>query len=63
MSTHNVFMHAEIRILFKKKRKKKDVLGFNDTSNLVSHLCRLPEKGRREIVEEMKESDRAERGK
>ena len=25
-------------------------------------LCRLPEKGRKEIVEEMKEKDREERG-
>ena len=41
------------------------VLGFNDTSSLVDHFCRLPEKGRREIeelVEEMKETDRGERG-
>ena len=41
------------------------VLGFNDTSTLVI-LCRLPEKGRREIeekIEEMKERDRGERGK
>ena len=33
------------------------VLGFNDTSTLMGHLCRLPEKGRKEteeIVEEMK---------
>ena len=38
-------------------------LGFKDTSTLVSHLCCLPEKGRRpleEIVEEMKERDRGE---
>ena len=37
------------------------VLEFNDTSI----LCRLPEKGRKEIeekVEEMKERDREERG-
>ena len=34
------------------------MLGFNDTSTLVVILCRLPEKGRKEIeeiVEEMKE--------
>ena len=33
--------------------------------NLVGHLCRLPEKGRKEveeIVEEMKERNREERG-
>ena len=41
------------------------MLGFNDTSILVGHLCRLPEKGRKKtekIVEEMKEWDREERG-
>ena len=41
------------------------VLGFNDTSPLRVILCRLPEKGRKEIeerVEEMKERDREERG-
>ena len=41
------------------------MLGFNDTSTLVGHFCRLPEKGRKEIeeiVEEMKERDREERG-
>ena len=37
------------------------VLGFNDTSTLVGHFVSLPEKGRREIVEEMKERDRGER--
>ena len=40
-------------------------LGFNDTSTLEVILCRLPEKGRKEIeerVEEMKERDREERG-
>ena len=40
------------------------VLGFNDTSALVI-LCRLPEKGWKEIeeiAEEMKERDREERG-
>ena len=39
-------------------------LGFNDTSNLVIILCRLPEKGRREIeeiVEKMRERDRGKR--
>ena len=30
------------------------VLGFNDTSTLVVILCHLPEKGRKEIVEEIK---------
>ena len=42
------------------------VLGFNDTSTLVGHLCRLPEKGRKvieEIVEEIKERDREERNR
>ena len=37
------------------------MLGFNDTSTLEGHLCRLPEKGRKvieEIVEEIKERDR-----
>ena len=41
------------------------VLGFNDTSTLVGHLCCLPEKGRKEIqeiLEETKVKDRAERG-
>ena len=41
------------------------VLGFNDTSTLVGYFCRLPEKGRNEteeLVEEMKERDREERG-
>ena len=40
------------------------MLGFNDTSALLGHLCRLTEKGRREIeeiVEEMK--DRGDEGK
>ena len=42
------------------------LLEFNDTSTLVGHWCRLPEKGRKEIeeiVEGMKERDREERGK
>ena len=42
------------------------VLGFKDTSTLVGHFVSLPEKGRREIeetVKEMKEMDRGERGK
>ena len=41
------------------------VLGFNDTSALWFILCCLPGKGRKEIeeiVEEMKERDREERG-
>ena len=41
------------------------VLGFNDMSILVGHfviLCHLLEKERKEIVEEMKEKDREERG-
>ena len=41
------------------------MLGFNDISTPGGHLCRLPRKGRKEIekiVEEMKESDREERG-
>ena len=41
------------------------VLGFNDTSTLWVILCRLPEIGRKEIaemVEEIKERDREERG-
>ena len=45
---------------------KRFVLGFNDKSTLWVILCRLPEKGRREIeemVEEIKERDREERGK
>ena len=36
------------------------VLGFNDTSMWVI-LCHLPEKGRKEIQEEMKERDKGER--
>ena len=36
------------------------VLGFDDTSTLVGHLCSLPEKGRKETVDEMKERDREE---
>ena len=42
------------------------MLGFNDTSILVGHFCRLPEKWRKEIEEigeEMKERDREERRK
>ena len=42
------------------------VFGFNDTSTFLGHLRRPPEKGRKEteeIVEEMKERDRGERGK
>ena len=41
------------------------MLGFNNTSTLVGHFCCLPEKGRKEIgeiVEEMKEKSREERG-
>ena len=41
------------------------VMGFNNMSTLVGHLCRLPEKGRKEIeeiVEKMKERDSEERG-
>ena len=42
------------------------MLGFNDTTILMwVILCRLPEKGRKEIeevVEEMKNRDREERG-
>ena len=41
------------------------VLGFNDTPTLVGRFCHLPEKGRKEIeeiVEEMKERNREERG-
>ena len=41
------------------------MLGFNDMSTLVVILCHLPEKGRKEIeeiVEEMKERGREERG-
>ena len=38
------------------------MLGFNDTSTIVVIMCRLPEKGRKEIVEEMKERDREDRG-
>ena len=37
-------------------------LGFNDTSTLVGYFVSSPEKGRKEIVEEMKERDREERG-
>ena len=41
------------------------VLGLNDTSTLVGYFVSLPEKGRREIeeiVDEMKKTDRKERG-
>ena len=41
------------------------MLGFNDMSTLMGLLCHLPEKGRKEIdeiVEEMKERNREERG-
>ena len=41
------------------------MLGFNDMSTLVGHLCLIPEKGRKEIeetVEEMKERNTEERG-
>ena len=38
------------------------MLGFNDMSTLVGHFVLFPEKGRKEIVEEMKETDREERG-
>ena len=40
------------------------VLGFNDTSTLVSHFMSSPDKGKKEmegIVMEMKEGDREER--
>ena len=37
------------------------VLGFNVRQPLWVIFCRLPEKGRREIVKEMKERDRGER--
>ena len=40
------------------------VFGFNNMSTLVGHLCRLPEKGRKETEEidaEIKERDREER--
>ena len=38
------------------------VLGFN-MSTLVGHfVCHLPDKGRKEIVQEMKERDREKRG-
>ena len=41
-----------------------DCVGVNNMSTLVGHLCRHhPEKGRKEIVEEMKERDRVEKGK
>ena len=36
------------------------LMGFTNTSTLVGHFCHLPEKGTREIVEEMKERDRGE---
>ena len=39
------------------------VLGFNAHQPLCIILCRLPQKGRKEMVEEMKERDREERGK
>ena len=39
------------------------MLGFNERQLLWVILCRPPEKGRRELVEEMKERDRGERGK
>ena len=40
------------------------MLGLNDTSTLVGHLCCLPEKGRKEIEEivEMKVREGEERG-
>ena len=41
------------------------VLGFNDTSTLVGHFVSSPREGRKEteeIVEEMKEMNRKERG-
>ena len=41
------------------------VLGFNDTSTLVDHFVSPPRERRKEIeeiVEEMKERDREERG-
>ena len=41
------------------------MLGFNDIINLVGHFCCLPQKVRKdieEIVEEMKERVREERG-
>ena len=62
MSTHNICFCGEIRTF---EWKKRLVLGFNDTSTLVIILCRLPEKGRKEIeeiVEEMKETIREEIG-
>ena len=38
------------------------VLGFNDTSTLVGHFVSSPKERRKEIVEEMKERNREERG-
>ena len=38
------------------------MLGFNVTSIHVVILCRLPEKGRKEIVEVIKERNREETG-
>ena len=38
------------------------VLGLTTRQPLCVILCRLPEKGRKEIVKEMKERDREERG-
>ena len=41
------------------------MLGFNDTSTLVDHFVSSPEKGKKEIeeiVKEMKERNREERG-
>ena len=41
------------------------VLGFHDTPTLVGHFVSSPRKGRKEIeemVEEMKEKDREEKG-
>ena len=51
--------------MFDTKMEHLIVLGFNDMSTLVGILCRLPEKGRKEIeeiVEEMKETIREEIG-
>ena len=63
--------HAQFQTITKTPSKFQKVwflivLGFDDMSTLWVVLCRLPEKGTKEvelIVEEMKERDREEREK
>ena len=59
MSTHNICFHGEIRKIAAFFGWKKHPICCYEPLWVI--LCRFPEKGRKEIVEEMKERDREER--